>query len=33
MLANISTHNAYDTGQILYVRKLQGSFDAKNGVK
>ncbi len=32
-LADISTHNAYHTGQILYVRKLQGSWDSKNGVK
>ncbi len=32
-LANISTHNAYHTGQILYVRKLQGSWNPSNGVK
>lgn len=32
-LANISTHNAYHTGQILYVRKLQGSWNPQNGVK
>jgi hypothetical protein len=32
-LANISTHNAYHTGQILYVRKLQGSWNPTNGVK
>ena len=32
-LANISTHNAYHTGQILYVRKLQGVWDPTNGVK
>lgn len=32
-LARISTHNAYHTGQILYVRKLQGSWDAGHGVK
>ena len=25
-IANISVHNAYHTGQILYVRKLQGSW-------
>ena len=31
--ANISTHNAYHTGQILYVRKLQGSWNPNNGVK
>lgn len=33
MIANISTHNAYHTGQILYVRKLQGSWNPANGVK
>ena len=32
-IAHICTHNAYHTGQILYVRKLQGSWDAENGVK
>jgi hypothetical protein len=32
-IANISTHNAYHTGQILYVRKLQGSWNPANGVK
>jgi hypothetical protein len=31
-IAHISTHNAYHTGQILYVRKLQGSWNPKNGV-
>jgi uncharacterized damage-inducible protein DinB len=32
-LSHISTHNAYHTGQILYVRKLQGSWNPANGVK
>jgi hypothetical protein len=32
-IAHIGTHNAYHTGQILYVRKLQGSWDSANGVK
>lgn len=32
-IANISTHNAYHTGQIVVVRKLQGSWDAEKGVK
>ena len=32
-IANISTHNAYHTGQILYIRKQQGSWDAAKGVK
>lgn len=26
-IANISAHNAYHTGQIIYVRKLQGSWN------
>ena len=32
-IANISAHNAYHTGQIIYVRKLQKSWDAEKGVK
>ena len=32
-VANVSTHNAYHVGQILYVRKLQGSWNPDNGVK
>ena len=32
-VSHISTHNAYHTGQILYVRKLQGSWNPANGVK
>jgi DinB superfamily len=32
-IAHIGTHNAYHTGQILYVRKLQGSWNSDNGVK
>lgn len=32
-IAHISTHNAYHTGQILYIRKLQGSWDPSKGVK
>lgn len=32
-VANISTHNAYHTGQIVFVRKLQNSWDAAKGVK
>lgn len=32
-LANISTHNAYHTGQIVTVRKAQGSWDPAKGVK
>jgi uncharacterized damage-inducible protein DinB len=29
---NIAAHNAYHTGEIVYVRKEQGSWDAKKGV-
>jgi hypothetical protein len=32
-IANICTHNAYHLGQILYVRKLQGSWNPAKGVK
>lgn len=32
-LANISAHNAYHTGQIISVRKAQGSWDPEKGVK
>ncbi|MBS1488088.1 MAG: DinB family protein [Bacteroidetes bacterium] len=32
-IANMSTHNAYHTGQIVFVRKLQKSWDAAKGVK
>jgi len=32
-IANINTHNAYHTGQILYIRKLAGNWDAAKGVK
>lgn len=33
MLTHISTHNAYHIGQIIYVRKEQGTWDPNNGVK
>ncbi len=32
-IAHINAHTAYHTGQILYIRKLQGSWDSKKGVK
>jgi hypothetical protein len=32
-IANISAHNAYHTGQIISVRKAQGSWDVAKGVK
>jgi DinB superfamily len=30
---NICTHNAYHIGQIIYVRREQGSWNPENGVK
>lgn len=33
IIANISTHNAYHTGQIIFVRKQQGAWDPEKGVK
>lgn len=32
-IANISTHNAYHIGQILYIRKLRGNWNPEKGVK
>jgi uncharacterized damage-inducible protein DinB len=32
-LAHIGTHNAYHLGEIVYVRKLQGSWNPDKGVK
>jgi DinB superfamily len=32
-IANICTHNAYHVGQIVYVRKLQGSWNPAKGVQ
>ena len=32
-IARIGTHNAYHIGQIVYIRKLQGSWDPEKGVK
>jgi len=32
-LAHIGTHNAYHIGQMVYVRRLQGSWDPEKGVK
>lgn len=31
--ANIASHNAYHTGQIIYIRKHKGWWDPENGVK
>ena len=33
LIGHIATHNAYHIGQIVYVRKLQGTWDASKGVK
>jgi hypothetical protein len=32
-IARIGTHNAYHIGEIVYVRKEQGSWDPEKGVK
>jgi len=32
-IAHIGTHNAYHVGQIIFVRKEQGSWDPSKGVK
>jgi uncharacterized damage-inducible protein DinB len=32
-IAHIGTHNAYHVGQMVYIRKLQGSWDPSKGVK
>ena len=33
IISHISTHNAYHTGQIVYIRKVQGSWNPAKGVK
>jgi uncharacterized damage-inducible protein DinB len=32
-IAHIGAHNAYHVGQMIYIRKLQGSWDSEKGVK
>jgi len=32
-IARLGTHNAYHVGQIIYIRRLQGSWNPENGVK
>ena len=32
-IGNLCTHNAYHIGQIVYVRKLQGTWNQDKGVK
>ena len=33
LVAHIGTHNAYHLGQIIYIRRQQGSWDPNKGVK
>ncbi|QNI37223.1 DinB family protein [Edaphobacter albus] len=33
LIAHVGTHNAYHIGQIVFVRKEQGSWDPSKGVK
>jgi uncharacterized damage-inducible protein DinB len=33
ILGNVSTHNAYHIGQIIYIRKLQNSWKIDAGVE
>ncbi len=32
-IAKVSTHNAYHTGQIIYIRKMRRNWDPEKGVK
>jgi uncharacterized damage-inducible protein DinB len=32
-IAHVGAHNAYHIGQMVYIRKLQGSWDPSKGVK
>lgn len=32
-LAHLTIHTTYHTGQILYIRKLQGAWNSKEGVE
>jgi uncharacterized damage-inducible protein DinB len=32
-IAHVSAHNAYHTGQIIYIRKLQRNWNPEKGVK
>ena len=31
-IAHVGTHNAYHTGEIIYIRRQQGSWNPENGV-
>jgi hypothetical protein len=33
LIARVGTHNAYHVGQIIYIRRLQGSWNPEKGVK
>jgi len=33
IIAHIGTHNAYHVGQMIYIRKQQGSWNPEKGVK
>jgi uncharacterized damage-inducible protein DinB len=33
LIAHVGTHNAYHIGEMVYARKLQGSWNPANGVK
>ncbi|WP_194842013.1 hypothetical protein [Gracilibacillus salitolerans] len=33
VLAHLTIHITYHTGQILYIRKLQGMWNPKDGVE
>jgi len=33
LIAHIGAHNAYHLGQIIYIRKMQGSWNPAKGVK
>ena len=33
IIARLGTHNAYHIGQIIYIRRLQGSWNPERGVK
>jgi uncharacterized damage-inducible protein DinB len=33
LIAHVGAHNAYHIGQIIYIRRLQGSWNPENGVK
>jgi len=32
-ISHLSTHNAYHTGQIIYIRKMRGNWNPDKGVK